>query len=123
MLHFGRTHLKSVISLRLPYIYNVLLKYKDKYNYFFKPHPADGQAQSILDQFPVLKKLEGTVPTELLFWFYDKEIALIGGHESTLYLSVPKGKAQFFFSEKLSIPPLDLMWDKGYFQGASLLGD
>jgi len=101
----------------------VLLKYDDQYNYFFKPHPADAQAQSILDQFPVLKKLEGTVPTELLFWFYDKEIAVIGGHESTLYLSVPKGKTQFFFSEKLSVPPLDLMWEKGYFQGASLLGD
>ena len=101
----------------------VLNKYGDKYNYFFKPHPADSKAVEILNQFPQLKKLEGTVPMELLFWFYEKNISIIGGHESTLYLSVPKGKAQFFFTPKLSVPPLDVMWEKGYFNEATLLNN
>lgn len=91
--------------------------YGSGYDYFFKGHPGDMTKPT--DSSIVVLPFQ--LPMETIAWVYGDKINVIGGIESTLYMSVPKETKKFFFNEKSDgstlASPLDLMYKQG------LLGD
>ncbi|MGL4676965.1 MAG: hypothetical protein ACRCWI_04775 [Brevinema sp.] len=87
-------------------------KYGDRYDYFFKGHPGDrtkpADTSIIVFPFPL--------PIEPILWLYGKNIAVMGGYESSLYLNAPKEIKKFFYLKSgsdITIAPLDIMYQQG----------
>ncbi|VEU79976.1 hypothetical protein [Haploplasma axanthum] len=80
----------------------VIELYSDEYNFVFKPHPSGIPTTiyypSVYDKLVQenIKILPGRLPMEVLTWVYP-EFAL-GGFNSSLYMSAPKGNTLFFFT-------------------------
>lgn len=95
------------------YIEIVSQKYGTEYNIVFKPHPSaipQGEDLAKLDALNI-KVLPGRLPMEALLWVYPEY--KVGGYNSSLYMSAPKGNTLFFFTEgkETLISPLKELYD------------
>lgn len=95
------------------YIEIVSQKYGAEYNIVFKPHPVaipQGDDLAKLDALNI-KVLPGRLPMESLLWVYPEY--KVGGYNSSLYMSAPKGNTLFFFTEGKDdlISPLKELYD------------
>lgn len=92
-----------------------------EYNILFKPHPSGIPSnETYPDVYKYMndsniKILPGRLPMEVISWVYGD--ALIGGFDSSLYMSVPQGNAAFFIAkdkDKLSAVS-KLLYESGAF--------
>ena len=72
-------------------------KYKDDYDVFFEPHPADESYLNYETAFPGLKNIP-KMSFEFVMMFIGDKIDAIGGYPSTIYLTVPVEKVKFMFA-------------------------
>ncbi len=94
------------------YVSQVVEKYGDSYDIFFKPHPSDLSSVGYEEEFPGLTLLPGQMPFEIFVWSLIDQIDLIGGYSSTVFLTVPLEKVGFLFApnaESLA-RPLNLLF-------------
>ncbi|MGL5253595.1 MAG: hypothetical protein ACRC9L_01005 [Brevinema sp.] len=99
------------------YIAQVKNKYGDKFDYFFKAHPADSTnpADTTITVFP------NRLPMEAILFAYSDNIAVLGGYESSLFMSAPTKIEKFFFPKRNGtvtspenlLSPLNGMYQKG----------
>ncbi|MGL5956675.1 MAG: hypothetical protein ACRC0X_08820, partial [Brevinema sp.] len=87
-------------------------KYGDGYDYFFKGHPGDHTKPSdkSITVFPF------PLPIEPVLWLYGKDISVMGGYESSLYMNAPKDIKKFFYLKSatdITVAPLDVMYQQG----------
>ncbi|KJB85975.1 hypothetical protein AZ66_21515 [Paenibacillus sp. E194] len=106
---------------------NIVKDYGERYDLFFKPHPAWDPISN--PQLIDLKRKEfinglgitilpAQLPMEALLWAYPD--LKIGGYSSTLYMSTAQGQTLFFIAdskEKL-VSPLPELYDLGHFGSA-----
>lgn len=96
------------------YIAKVKAYYGTGYDYFFKGHPRETTHPSDKDivVFPF------QLPMETIIWTYENKISIIGGHDGSLYMNVPKEMKKFFFNQKSDgstlVSPLDIMFKQGW---------
>lgn len=97
----------------------------DGYNILFKPHPASIPSDETYPEVfrfmndSNIKILPGRLPMEVISWVYGD--ALIGGFDSSLYMSVPQGYTAFFIAkdkDKLSAVS-KLLYESGAFGDAA----
>lgn len=91
------------------------------YNILFKPHPSSIPSETVFPEVynymteNEITILPGRLPMEVISWLYSD--ALIGGFDSSLYMSVPQGNTTFFIAEnknKLSAVSL-MLYETGAF--------
>lgn len=95
------------------YVEEINNEYGSEYDIFYKPHPADKTCDGYEKDFPGLTLLPGQMPFEIFVWSLIDKIDLIGGYQSTVYLTVPIEKVGFIFDETSSdsmIKPLNLLF-------------
>lgn len=94
------------------YVRRVAERYGDRYDLFFKPHPADTSSADYPALFEGLTLLPGQMPFEIFVWSLLEEIDLMGGYPSTTYLSVPVEKVRFLFAADAEslVRPLNLLF-------------
>ncbi|MGL5254813.1 MAG: hypothetical protein ACRC9L_07475 [Brevinema sp.] len=104
------------------YIAKIKALYGNNYDYFFKGHPSDTTHPS--DTSIVV--LPFRLPMEAIMWVYGDNIAVLGGYESSLFMSASQQVKKFFFPQSKTgealtgnslLEPLDAMYQQG------LLGD
>lgn len=80
-----------------------ILREYEGYNVLFKPHPAAIPSETVCPEVYAymvqnrIKILPGRLPMEVLSWVYGD--SLIGGFDSSLYMSIPQGNTAFFIAE------------------------
>ncbi|MGL4387793.1 MAG: hypothetical protein ACRCTJ_00145 [Brevinema sp.] len=74
--------------------------YGDDYDYFFKAHPSVPSTPE--DKSIVV--LPYRVPMEAVLWAYGDKISILGGHESTIFLSAPTKIKKFLFPKEDQTP-------------------
>ena len=79
------------------YVEEVYNQYKDDYDVFFEPHPADESYLDYETEFPGLKNVP-KMSFEFVMMFIGDKIDAIGGFPSTIYLTVPVEKVKFMFA-------------------------
>lgn len=79
------------------YVGQVYEKYKDDYDVFFEPHPADESYLDYEETFPGLRNVP-KMSFEFVMMFISEKIDAIGGFPSTIYLTVPVEKVRFMFA-------------------------
>lgn len=79
------------------YVEEVYSRYKDEYDIFFEPHPADESYLNYENDFPELKNIP-KMAFEFVLMFIEPKIDAIGGFPSTIYLTVPVEKVKFMFA-------------------------
>lgn len=79
------------------YVEEVYNKYKEQYDVFFEPHPADESYFDYEEAFPGLKNVP-KMSFEFVLMFISDKIDAIGGFPSTIYLTVPVNKVKFMFA-------------------------
>lgn len=79
------------------YVEEVYEKYKDDYDVFFEPHPADESYLDYETAFPGLRNVP-KMSFEFVMMFIGDKIDAIGGFPSTIYLTVPVDKVKFMFA-------------------------
>lgn len=82
------------------YVRQIYNKYAGEYDLFFKPHPADSNSSDFEELFVGLTLLPGQMPFEILVWSLIDKIDMIGGYDSTVYLTVPIEKVKFIFGKR-----------------------
>lgn len=94
------------------YVGEVYEKYKDDYDVFFEPHPADESYLNYETAFPGLKNIP-KMSFEFVMMFIGDKIAAIGGYPSTIYLTVPVEKVKFMFAAgpEAMPKPLNLIFE------------
>ncbi len=94
------------------YVARVVSEYADRYDIFFKPHPADTSSADYPTRFPGLTLLPGQMPFEIFVWALIDRIDLLGGNSSTTFLSVPLDKVGFLFAPNAQslVHPLNLLF-------------
>lgn len=96
------------------YIKIIKERYGDEYNIVFKPHPSAIPAGEDADKLAELqvKVLPGRLPMEAILWVYPEY--KIGGYNSSLYMSAPKGNTLFFMDVKDKnslVSPINSLYD------------
>ena len=94
------------------YVGEVYEKYKDDYDVFFEPHPADESYLDYETTFPGLKNIP-KMSFEFVMMFIGDKIDAIGGYPSTIYLTVPVEKVKFMFAAgpEAMPKPLNLIFE------------
>ena len=94
------------------YVGEVYEKYKDDYDVFFEPHPADESYLDYETAFPGLKNIP-KMSFEFVMMFIGDKIDAIGGYPSTIYLTVPVEKVKFMFAAgpEAMPKPLNLIFE------------
>lgn len=94
------------------YIDQVYNKYSAEYDIFYKPHPADTDYSNYETTYPNLTLLPAQMPFEIFVWSLIDKIDVIGGNQSTVFMTVPTSKVKFIFAENAnSLPkPLNLVF-------------
>lgn len=94
------------------YTQKIYDQYSSTHNIFFKPHPADLSSIDYETLFPGLTLLPGRMPFEIFVWSLLDKIDVIGGFQSTVFLTVPVDKVGFIFAPNAqSLPrPLNLLF-------------
>ena len=110
---------KETFKNLIEQVYN---KYKDEYKILFKPHPKavpNEEQTEMLAEFNI-DILPAQLPIEAITFVYN-DIKL-GGVASSLYMSVEKGDALFFFelSKENLVEPLNVLYDD-LFAGSELM--
>lgn len=88
--------------------------YKDEYRILYKPHPnaiPNEEQRDFLEKIGI-KILPGEIPMEAIMFIYPN--LKIGGFASSLYMSLDKGKAEFFFANNSTelVEPLNELYNK-----------
>ncbi|TWP22791.1 hypothetical protein ETU10_09340 [Apibacter muscae] len=99
-------------SAQQQYISQVYNDYSNEYDIFYKPHPADRDYLDYEKTYPGLILLPAQMPFEVFVWSLIDEIDVIGGNQSTVFMTVPANKIKFIFakdSESL-FRPLNLIF-------------
>lgn len=93
------------------YVKKIVDRYGEEYDIFFKPHPADKSSADYGKRFG-LTLLPGQMPFEIFVWSLIDKIDLIGGYQSTVFLTVPVDKVGFIFAPGAAslIRPLDILF-------------
>lgn len=95
------------------YVEQIYNEYSGEYDVFFKPHPSDVTCGDYETAFVGLKLFPGQMPFEIFVWSLIDKIDLIGGYESTVYLTVPIAKVGFIFDKTSAsemVKPLNLLF-------------
>lgn len=94
------------------YVRKIYDQYGATYDIFFKPHPSDATSAGYETTFPGLTLLPGQMPFEIFVWTLMPQIDMIGGFQSTVFLTVPVDKVKFIFAPNAaSLPrPLNLLF-------------
>ncbi len=79
------------------YVEEIYNRYKNDYDIFFEPHPADNSYLDYEQAFPGLKNIP-KMAFEFVLMFIEPKINAIGGFPSTIYLTVPVEKVRFMFA-------------------------
>ena len=79
-------------------------KYSSEYDIFFSRHPADNQWQMYEQKYPNLTILP-YMPFEVFFWYFQDQIAVIGGSPSSTFLTVPIEKVKFMYAVGPKVMP------------------
>lgn len=98
---------------QINYVQSVVNKYGGEYDIFFKPHPSDPNSRDFETLFPGLTLLPGQMPFEIFVWSLMDKIDVIGGYQSTVFLTVPVEKVKFIFgapSADIMIKPLNILF-------------
>lgn len=98
---------------QINYVKSVVNKYGGEYDIFFKPHPSDPNSRDFETLFPGLTLLPGQMPFEIFVWSLMDKIDVIGGYQSTVFLTVPVEKVKFIFgapSADIMIKPLNILF-------------
>lgn len=82
-------------------------KYSSEYDIFFSRHPADNQWQMYEQKYPNLTILP-YMPFEVFFWYFQDQIAVIGGSPSSTFLTVPIEKVKFMYAVGPQVMPKPL---------------
>ena len=80
------------------YVARIVEQYGERYDIFFKPHPADTSSAGYEIEFPGLTLLPGQMPFEIFVWALIDRVDMIGGYPSTVFLTVPLDKVRFIFA-------------------------
>lgn len=93
------------------YVQLIVDQYGGEYDIFFKPHPADKSSADYEKRFG-LTLLPGQMPFEIFVWSLIDKIDLIGGYQSTVFLTVPLDKVGFIFAPNAAslIRPLNILF-------------
>ena len=94
------------------YVEQIMEKYGETHDVFFKPHPSDEASKEYDKEFPGLSLLPGQMPFEIFVWSLNDQIDMIGGFSSTVFLTVPVEKVKFIFgaTPETIIRPLNLLF-------------
>lgn len=94
------------------YVGKIMEQYGDRYDIFFKPHPADSSSADYPERFKGLTLLPGQMPFEIFVWSLLDKIDMIGGYPSTTFISVPLDKVGFLFATDAAslIRPLNILF-------------
>lgn len=94
------------------YVAQIVEKFGDDYNVFFKPHPADKSCESYETSFQGLKLLTKQMPFEIFIWSLLNKIDIIGGYQSSVFLTVPIDKVRFIFAPNAEslVRPLNILF-------------
>lgn len=90
------------------YTDRIYKQYGETHDIFFKPHPADKSSEDYEKVFAGLKLLPGQMPFEIFVWSLLDQIDVIGGFQSTVFMTVPVEKVRFFFEPNASSLPRPL---------------
>ncbi|MGL5787543.1 MAG: BACON domain-containing protein [Bacteroidales bacterium] len=96
------------------YVKRVYDQYAGTHDIFYKPHPADATCAEYETLFPGLKLLPGRMPFEVFVWSLMDQIEVLGGFESTVFLTVPVNKVKFILGKSNAselIKPLNKMFE------------
>lgn len=93
------------------YVQQVVDRYGAEYDIFFKPHPADKSSADYEKRFG-LTLLPGQMPFEIFVWSLIDKIDVIGGYQSTVFLTVPVDKVGFLFAPDAAslVRPLNILF-------------
>lgn len=93
------------------YVQKVVEQYGQEYDIFFKPHPADKSSADYEKRFG-LTLLPGQMPFEIFVWSLIDKIDVIGGYQSTVFLTVPVSKVGFIFAPDAAslVRPLNILF-------------
>ncbi len=94
------------------YVAQVVERYGDRYDLFFKPHPVDTSSADYPTRFPGMTLLPGQMPFEIFVWVLLDKIDLIGGYASTSFIATPLQKVGFLFAPNAAslVSPLDVLF-------------
>lgn len=81
------------------YVQQIYSKYAGEYDLFFKPHPADANSGNFEELFVGMTLLPGQMPFEIFVWALMDKIDMIGGYDSTVFITVPIEKVRFIFGK------------------------
>lgn len=81
------------------YVKAVMDKYGEKYDVFYKAHPADPAYVTYEQDFPGLRLiLPAAMPFDVFTWALNDKVDALGGFSSTVFLTVPTDKVKFMFA-------------------------
>lgn len=97
--------------LQRKYVERIVDQYGEQYDIFFKPHPADKSSADYQTRFG-LTLLPGQMPFEIFVWSLIDKVDVIGGYQSTVFLTVPVDKVKFLFAANAAslVRPLNLLF-------------
>lgn len=99
-------------ALQKTYTQKIYEKYGATHDIFFKPHPSDLSSANYEELYRGLKLLPGKMPFEIFIWALNDKIDIVGGFESTVFITVPPEKVKFFFAPNAAnlTSPLDILF-------------